>query len=98
MNTYTFKLKSDSQTFKLIYASSLESAKYILKEAEKCPESAIISFTETITLYKVVKFFRVSGRRQILRRGLTEEEEAKRVVNSYPDSNRSLVGFEKQSN
>lgn len=45
--------------------------------------------------YKVVKFFKVSGRRQILRRGLTLDE-AKWVVNSYPDSNRSLVGFTKQ--
>jgi hypothetical protein len=45
--------------------------------------------------YKVVKFFRVSGKRQILRRDLTLDE-AKRVVNSYPDSNRSLVGFVKQ--
>ena len=52
--------------------------------------------SEKIQLYMVVKFFRVSGRRQILRRGLTRDE-AKRVVNSYPDSNRSLVGFEKQS-
>lgn len=52
--------------------------------------------SDKIQLYKVVKFFRVSGRRQILRRGLTRDE-AKRVVNSYPDSNRSLVGFEKQS-
>ena len=51
--------------------------------------------SEKIQLYKVVKFFRVSGRRKILRRGLTRDE-AKRVVNSYPDSNRSLVGFEKQ--
>ena len=52
--------------------------------------------SEKIQLYMVVKFFRVSGRRQILRRGLTRDE-AKMVVNSYPDSNRSLVGFEKQS-
>lgn len=52
--------------------------------------------SDKIQLYKVVKFFRVSGRRQILKRGLTRDE-AKRVVNSYPDSNRSLVGFEKQS-
>jgi hypothetical protein len=48
-----------------------------------------------IGTYKVVKFFRVSMRRQILARGLTLEE-AKRVVNRYPDSNRSLVGFIKQ--
>ena len=43
--------------------------------------------------YKVIKFFRVSGRRKILRRGLTRDE-AIRVVKSYPNSNRSLVGFE----
>jgi hypothetical protein len=45
--------------------------------------------------YKVVKFFKKSNRRQVLRRGLTLDE-AKRVVNSYPDSNTSLVGFTKQ--
>jgi hypothetical protein len=45
--------------------------------------------------YKVVKFYRVSNRREILARGLTREE-AQRIVNSYPDSSRSLVGFMKQ--
>ena len=48
-----------------------------------------------IGTYKVVKIFRVSNRRQVLRRGLTREE-AQRVVNSYPDSNRSMVVFMKQ--
>lgn len=48
-----------------------------------------------IGTYKVVKLFRVSNRREVLRRGLTREE-AKRVVNSYPDSNRSMVVFMKQ--
>tara|TARA_R110000772_G_C13296106_1_gene438437 strand:+ start:470 stop:805 length:336 start_codon:yes stop_codon:yes gene_type:complete len=48
-----------------------------------------------IGTYKVIKFFNKSGRKQILRRGLTREE-AQRVVNSYPDSNTSLVGFDKQ--
>jgi len=48
-----------------------------------------------IGTYKVVKIFRVSNRRQVLRRGLTREE-AKRVVNSYPDSSRSMVVFMKQ--
>lgn len=47
--------------------------------------------------YKVIKFFRVSGRREILRRGLTRDE-AMSVVNQYPDSTRSLVGFELQTN
>jgi hypothetical protein len=45
--------------------------------------------------YKVVKIMRVSGRRQILERNLNREE-AKRLVNSYPDSNRSMVVFYKQ--
>lgn len=55
--------------------------------------------TETEKLYigpfKVVKLFKVSGRRQVLRRGLTRDE-AKRVVSSYPDSSRSMVVFMKQ--
>lgn len=45
--------------------------------------------------YKVVKIFRVSSRRQVLERNLTIEE-AKRVVNRYPDSSRSMVVFMKQ--
>ena len=45
--------------------------------------------------YKVVKLFRVSRRRQVIRRGLTRDE-ARRVVNSYPDSSRSMVIFCKQ--
>lgn len=47
-------------------------------------------------LYKVVKLFRVSGRRQIIQKNLTREE-AMRLVNSYPDSNRSMVVFFKQN-
>lgn len=47
-----------------------------------------------IGTYKVIKFYR-SGKRQILERGLTREQ-AQRVVQSYPDSNTSLVGFDKQ--
>ena len=48
-----------------------------------------------IGTYKVYRIFRVSGRREILRRGLTREE-AKTVVNRYPDSSRSMVVFDKQ--
>ena len=44
--------------------------------------------------YKVVKFYQ-SGRREILRRGLTREE-AQSVVRSYPDRSKTLVGFAKQ--
>jgi hypothetical protein len=45
--------------------------------------------------YKVVKIFRISRRRQVIERNLTREE-AKRVVNRYPDSSRSMVVFCKQ--
>lgn len=45
--------------------------------------------------YKVVKLFRKSGRREVIEIGLTIDE-AKRVVNRYPDSNRSMVVFMKQ--
>jgi len=48
------------------------------------------------TYYKVFKVFRISNRKQILRRNLSLDE-AKKVVNSYPDSNRSMVCFSKQS-
>jgi len=53
-----------------------------------------ISLHPTEPRYKVVKIFNVSGRVRILKKGLTREE-AKRVVNSYPDSNRSMVIFSK---
>jgi len=45
--------------------------------------------------YKVMKVFRVSKRRQVLRTGLTLAE-AQRVTRSYPDSDRSMVFFTKQ--
>lgn len=46
-------------------------------------------------LYKVVKVFRVSQRRQILERDLTEAE-AQRVVKGYPNSSRSMVIYTAQ--
>jgi hypothetical protein len=48
-----------------------------------------------IGTYKVVKIFKVSHRKQILEKNLTLEE-AKRLVNSFPDSNTSMVVFYKQ--
>ena len=48
-----------------------------------------------IGTYKVVKIFRVSDRRQILERGLTLDE-ARRVVNSYPNSQKHMVVYYKQ--
>lgn len=52
---------------------------------------------EYIGPYKVVKVFRVSGRKEVLRRGLTKEE-AMQLVNKYPNSTRSMVIFMKQFN
>lgn len=45
--------------------------------------------------YKVVKVFRKSGRRQIIEKNLTEPQ-AQRVVQSYPDSNTSMVIYQRQ--
>lgn len=50
---------------------------------------------EYIGTYKVVKIFRKSNRRELIRRNLTIDE-AKRLVNSYPDKNNSMVVFYKQ--
>ena len=43
-------------------------------------------------MYIVYKIFRKSGRRVILEKNLTLDE-AKRVVNRYPNSNNSMVVF-----
>ena len=48
-----------------------------------------------IGTYKVVKIFRKSQRRQVLKRGLTRDE-AIRVVKSFPNSKTSMVVFFKQ--
>ena len=45
--------------------------------------------------YKVFKVFRKSQRRVILEKNLTIEQ-AKRLVNSYPNSNTSMVCFTAQ--
>jgi hypothetical protein len=48
-----------------------------------------------IGTYKVVKIFRISGRRQILERGLTLEQ-AKRVVERNENNQNSMIVFYKQ--
>jgi len=50
-----------------------------------------------IGTYKVLKVFKKSHRRQIIRTGLTEKE-AQRLAQSYPDSNISMVIYTKQFN
>ena len=98
MKTFIFKIKHDNGSFKLtVYAHTLESAQQIVIKAENCPLSALTLVKEYDTMYKVVKMFRVSQRRQVLGRYLTEAE-AQRLVNSYPDSNSSIVMYMKQFN
>ena len=48
-----------------------------------------------IGTYKVYKVFRKSGRKEVIRRGLTRDEAIK-LVNSYKDSNLHMVVFDKQ--
>lgn len=50
---------------------------------------------EYIGSYKVVKVFKVSARREVIKRNLTREE-AKQLVNRYKNSSRSMVVFMKQ--
>lgn len=96
MKTFTFTLKHDGGKYKLsVYARSYESAKETVLKAENCPECAIIKYTEVETMYKVFKLFRVSRRREILARYLNEDA-ARAMVNSYPDSSRSMVCYTKQ--
>lgn len=96
MNTYTITVKHDNGNYKIkTYAHSVEVAIRDIMEAENCPVSAIGKITFKETMYKVVKLFRVSHRREVIERYLTETE-AQRLVQSYPDSNRHMVVYYKQ--
>jgi hypothetical protein len=55
------------------------------------------SVTEKVYIgtYKVVRVFKVSRRKEVLRRGLTRQE-AMSVVDSYPSKSQSMVIFDKQ--
>ncbi len=48
-----------------------------------------------IGTYKVYKVFRKSHRKQVIERGLIREQ-AMRLINSFPNSNTSMVVFDKQ--
>lgn len=43
--------------------------------------------------YKVVKIMRISGRRQVIRRNITNVEDAGALVKLFPDSSRSMVVY-----
>jgi hypothetical protein len=49
--------------------------------------------TETQKRYKVVKIMRVSGRREVIRRNILDVETARGIVNSFPNSTRSMVVY-----
>ena len=55
------------------------------------------SVTEKVYIgtYKVVRVFKVSRRKEVLRRGLTRQE-AMSLVDSYPSKSQSMVIFDKQ--
>lgn len=50
---------------------------------------------KTTPLFKVVKIMRVSGRRQVIRKNLSEGD-ARILVGQYPNSNRSMVVYFRQ--
>lgn len=98
MKKYIATINSDHGKHKLIVlASDKETAIEMILKAEGCPDSAIFKMQEVELYYKVVKIYRVSGRREVLRRNLTEEE-ARRVVNSYKDRYTSMVVYMRQNN
>lgn len=96
MKTYTITVKHDNGNYKIkTYAHSVEVAVRDIMSAENCPISAIGKIKVEETMYKVVKIFRHSRRRQVIQRYLTEND-AKAMVNSFPDSNTHMVVFTKQ--
>lgn len=54
-----------------------------------------MSEKQYIGTYIVYRVFKKSCRKQIIKRDLTREE-AKRLTQSFPDSNTSMVCFDKQ--
>jgi hypothetical protein len=92
---------SNKPLFKSIYlydivSNGMELGQIALNERDYKEVQRVLNAEPIYTgTYKVVKIFRRSHRKQILRRGLTRDE-AKRVVNSYPDSNTHMVVFCKQ--
>tara|TARA_R110000822_G_C15101199_1_gene471910 strand:- start:41 stop:235 length:195 start_codon:yes stop_codon:yes gene_type:complete len=48
-----------------------------------------------IGTYNVVKKFRISGKRKVIERGLTEPQ-AQRLVSLHPDSDNHIVIYSKQ--
>jgi hypothetical protein len=79
---------NDKHTANICHCAECDSYRAILEKENN-------DMREYIGTYKVYKVFRKSNRREVIRRGLTRNE-AMQLVNSYPDSSRSMVVFDKQ--
>lgn len=99
MNSFTLTVKHDYGKDKFTFDAENEKAAIErICKLQNCPPCAVIKVKDNgKTLYKVLKVFNVSRRREILARNLTEQE-AQRKVKSYPDSSRSMVIYSRQNN
>ena len=91
-----FKITVQHDTGKFTVKTSASSEATAIDQicsAYNCPPLAIKKIESFPILYKVVKLYRVSGRRQILARNLSEAE-AQQIVKSFPSSQRSMVIYQ----
>ena len=94
MLNFKVTIKHDTGKFTVKTSASSEAAAIEQTCASfNCPAIAVKKIESFPIFYKVVKLYRVSGRRQILARNLSEPE-ARRIVESFPDSRRSMVIYQ----
>ena len=92
----TFKIKHNAGNFTLkVMAKDLDTAIDMVCKSENCPKSAIELKSIVPQLYKVFKVGRISQRRQIIRKNLSEQD-AQSLVTRYPNSTRSMVCYTRQ--
>jgi len=97
MTNYKVTLTSDTGKFTVkTSARDEQTLRKIICDSYGCPESAILKVAEYPVFYKVVKIGRISRRKQILGRGY-DEQTAQRIVQSYPDSSRSMIFYINQN-
>jgi len=91
-----FKLTNKHDSGKFTVKTSATSEAAAIEQicaAYNCPPLAIKKIESFPIFYKVVKLYRISGRRQTLARNLSEAE-AQRIVQSFPSSQRSMVIYQ----
>jgi hypothetical protein len=94
MLNFKLTIKHDSGKFTVKTSATSEAAAIgQICAAYNCPPFAIKKIESFPIFYKVVKLYRISRRRQILARNLSEAE-AQRIVQSFPDSSRSMVIYQ----